>query len=423
MRRLWIGLAAATALAATAGAALADTTLDVLYANVSVFKDIQEKLAADFERQHPDIHISFWTPAQTYDEGTAQILRGSLVGQVPDVYFNGLNQVRVLVTQNIAVPFDQFVAGKDDWARLGYIPSMVSLGEIEGKTYGLPFAVSTPVMYVNEDLLKKAGGSIENFPKDWDGILALGKKMADPANGITGFLYGYDNAGNFLYQALVNSDGGTMGSADGCKLAFDGPAGKWALAEHEAFFKAGMPNMGWQQGRPAFAAGKVGIYVESSATVALMEKSAGGKFTVRTLPFPLPAADGKLPAGGAVAMILAKDPAKQKAAWEYIKFVTGPEGQTAMANATGYAPGNQIAVDDPKLLKGYYEARPNFATGVKQLPVMTGWYNWGGPNSVKIVDVIQNYINDVVAGRRTADATMPLMVADVQKLLPASCGQ
>ena len=85
-------------------------------------------------------------------------------------------------------------------------------------------------------------------------------------------------------------------------------------------------------------------------------------------------------------MILTKDPAKQKAAWEYVKYVTGPVGQTLMAQLTGYAPGNQKALDDPKLLGGYYEQRPNYATGIKQLPVMTGWYNWAGPNSVKIVD-------------------------------------
>lgn len=118
-------------------------------------------------------------------------------------------------------------------------------------------------------------------------------------------------------------------------------------------------------------------------------------------------------------MILAKDPQKQEAAWEYVKFVTGPVGQTLMAQYTGYAPCNQQALDDPQLLKGYYEARPNHATGVNLLPVSAGWDNWSGPNSVKIVSVIQDYMNDVVAGRRTAAAAMPMMVQDVQKLLPA----
>ena len=92
-----------------------------------------------------------------------------------------------------------------------------------------------------------------------------------------------------------------------------------------------------------------------------------------------------------------------------------------MANYTGYAPGNKLAVDDPKLLKDYYAQRPNFATGVNQLSKMTGWYSWAGQNSVKIVDVMQNHINSVVAGRSSAKGTMPQIVADVQKLLPSTC--
>jgi multiple sugar transport system substrate-binding protein len=224
-------------------------------------------------------------------------------------------------------------------------------------------------------------------------------------------------SGNWLYQALAKSMGGSLASPDGCKIAFDSAAGRWGLEMLERFHKRGMPDLGYAQGRQAFAAGRVGIYVESSSAVTLMEQNVAGKFEMITLPFPIPSKEGRLPSGGALAMILAKDPQKQKAAWEYVKFVTGPVGQTLMAQYTGYAPGNKQALDDPQLLKGYYEAHPNHATGISLLPVSVGWDNWAGPNSVKIVSVIQDYMNDVVAGRRTAAAAMPMMVQDVQKLL------
>jgi multiple sugar transport system substrate-binding protein len=50
-------------------------------------------------------------------------------------------------------------------------------------------------------------------------------------------------------------------------------------------------------------------------------------------------------------MLFAKDAARQKAAWEYIKFATGPIGATMMVQATGYFPSSRAAADDPKLLK------------------------------------------------------------------------
>jgi multiple sugar transport system substrate-binding protein len=43
-------------------------------------------------------------------------------------------------------------------------------------------------------------------------------------------------------------------------------------------------------------------------------------------------------AGGNVAMMFTRDAQKQRAAWEFIKFATGPVGATMMVNATGYMP-------------------------------------------------------------------------------------
>jgi multiple sugar transport system substrate-binding protein len=421
MRKLLLRMTVATLAASAAGYAYADTKIDVLYAVPSNFRDLQNKLAEEFKKLHPEITVKFRTPADTYDNATAEVLRAKLVGDQPDVLFQGLNQIRVLVDQGDAIALDGFVSKPEEWAALGYIPAMASLGEMNGKKYGLPFAISTPIMYVNEDLLAAAGASADQFPQDWESILALGAKISGKGKNAVGFLYGYDTTGNWGFQSLVTSAGGVFGTPNGCKISFDSLEGNWALGMFEAFSKAGMPSMGWAQGRQAFAAGTLGIFVESSATVALMTKNVGDQFKWRTLPYPMKNKDGKLPAGGTVTMILAKDPEKQKAAWEYVKFVTGPVGQTLMANYTGYAPGNKLAIDDPAMLKDYYAQRPNFATGVNQLSKMTGWYSWAGQNSVKIVDVMQNHINDVVAGRTSAKDKMPQLVGDVQKLLPTAC--
>jgi multiple sugar transport system substrate-binding protein len=404
-----------------ASPAAADTTIDVLYAVPANYKILQEQLAGEFHKQHPDITVKLRNPADTYDSATAEVLRSALIGDSPDVLYQGLNQIRAVVDPGHAVALDKFVSGSDEWSKLGYIPAMTTLGEVEGKKYGLPFAVSTPVVYVNEELLQKAGSPVGAIPDNWPDLLALGRKIDDPTRGVVGFLYGYDTTGNWFYQALITSIGGAFGSADGCRVAFNDAYGKSALDVLESFAKARMPEMSWAQGRQAFAAGKLGIFVESSAGVAAMERNVGARFKWRTLPFPVIQKNGRLPAGGTVAMILSKDPEKQKASWEYVKFVTGPVGQTVMAQLSGYAPGNQKALDDPSLLRGYYEKNANYATGVNQLPIMTGWYNWAGPNSVKIVDVIQNYINGVVGGRKTAAETLPAMAADVQKLLPKNC--
>ena len=54
----------------------------------------------------------------------------------------------------------------------------------------------------------------------------------------------------------------------------------------------------------------------------------GDKFALKTHTFPdVVANTGRLPAGGNVVMILAKDKAKRDASWEVVKFWTGPRAR------------------------------------------------------------------------------------------------
>ena len=404
-----------------AGTAQAEITLDVLYAFPNNYREVQEEIATRFEAEHPDIKIDYRNPAPNYDDASSQVLRDALVGKVPDVFFTGGNYMRVLASRDLTVPLDAFVASRSDWEKLGYLDSTLSLAQHAGAVHGLPFAISLPVLYVNADLVEAAGASVANLPRNWKDMAVLGRAIAAQGDDIVGFYHDYGGAGNFNFQVMVNSDGGVMGSADGCSVSFDEPAGLAALETFEMLYEEGMPDLSQNQIRSAFAAGKVGIWMSSTSKIAQMEKVSVGKFDFTVLPYPLASEQGRLPAGGAIAVMLTKDPAKQAAAWEFIKFATGPVGQTLVATYTGYMPSNQKAIDTPELLGRFYEENPNKLVGVEQLPVLTGWYNWAGGNSVKIVDVIQDHVDSVVFGKRSAAETMPEMTREVEALLADAC--
>ena len=53
----------------------------------------------------------------------------------------------------------------------------VSVGLVGGKQYGVGLAMSTPVIYYNADLVKRAGGDPDKFPTTWDGIIDLAKRI------------------------------------------------------------------------------------------------------------------------------------------------------------------------------------------------------------------------------------------------------
>ena len=166
-----------------------------------------------------------------------------------------------------------------------------------------------------------------------------------------------------------------------------------------------------------FVSGTLGIWAHSTSRLGGVTKQVGDRFELRTGPFPV-GDNPRLPAGGNAAMIFAKDPAKQAAAWEYIKFATGPVGATIMVKGTGYFPANTKPAKDPALLGTFYQESPNHMTAIRQLPMLTAWYAFPGDNGLKITDVIKDHLQSVVNRSTKPEAALAAMAKDVQALLP-----
>lgn len=231
------------------------------------------RVSGTLTEAHPDIKVKFRNPVASYEEAAQQILRDQITGRLPDVAFNGINQIGLFVDRGLGAPLDGFAAADGGLAKLGYYPTLAELAKYKGKLYGLPFAVSTPVLYVNADLLAKAGTDVSALPKTWPELLALGKTIeAKAGTAATGFYYQWEQTGNWLFQSLVTSKGGRILKADGCSIAFDDANGMWALKTLEAFGKSGMPNLGLGQARQSFVAGNIAILADSTSYVAAADR-------------------------------------------------------------------------------------------------------------------------------------------------------
>jgi multiple sugar transport system substrate-binding protein len=412
-RTIACGLACVMSSFAQAG----ELKISVLYPNDRTTAGAHNEIRTLFERENPGIKLDFLAPAQSYEDLSQKVVRGAMIGDTPDVIYQGLSLLRNLVDRNLAVSLDSFIAGAGGADKLGYDQSMLRIGEQKGQHYGIPFAVSTPMIYVNLDLLKAVGLDAKDFPKSWDDVTALGKRLDNPAKGVVGFYYQWDITANWMFQSLVFANGGLMMDERETKIAFDQPAGMKALETLEAFSKAGMPNLPSGQARTAFIAGRIAIFADSSANLGKATAEIGDRFKFQTFPFPVPSKEGRLPAGGNLVVLLTKDPEKQRAAWKYIEFATGPIGQTIMAKHTGYLPSNSIAIKTPDMLGDFYREWANYQTSIAQVPMLTGWYAFPGPNSLKIIDTIKGHLEAVVTGKATAAQTMPRMTSDVQHLL------
>jgi len=412
-------LVLAATLAASAALAQPKTTIEVQYPYGYVFENVFNELKREFEKTHGDIVVNYRTPYKEYEDGAQTALRQAITKQLPDVSLQAINLQRTFFDRKIAVDLTPFIEKEAKWKEEGFSDAMMALGNFGGRQYGLAFAVSTPVIYFNEDLVRKAGGDPEKFPSDWEGIMALAQKIKALDGDLTGMFHSWSITGNWMWQALIFANGGKMLTADEKTVAFDQAAGQKAIETLGAMAsKAGMPNLSHEAARQTFFAGKMGIWTESTSLLRVANDGVGGKFKWRTARFPVSSSNAKLPTGGAAAMMFASEPAKRDAAWKFMKFITGPVGATIMVKGSGYLPPNALPADDPNMLKPFYEAHPNHLIALGQAPLMTAWYAFPGENSLKIISVIKDHLQTVVDKSVAPDAALKGMSADVQKLLP-----
>ncbi|WP_287207938.1 ABC transporter substrate-binding protein [Mesorhizobium sp.] len=405
----------AAGVAAAAMPAQAETKLNVYYAwpeHEVIHKPIADRFMAD----HPEIKISFRAAAPSYDEAVQTLIRQSMAGELPDVHYVGFNVLSPLVTRGLVKPIDDLVAA-DHLADKGYTKQILSLARIEGHLYGLPFAMSTPVVYYNADLVKQAGGDPDKVPTDWDSFVALAGKVGALGNGTSGMYYQL-GSDDWATQNLVRNFGGQMMNDKESDIAFDGPAGQAAVKLFKRFHTDGaQPAIDSHAARQLFTSGKLGFFFASAGSVSGFEGEIGDRFKLRTAKQPLGAEDATMPTGGMVAIILTDDPAKRAAAWDYVKFTTSPEGQSIVVPNTGYMPTNTLALDKDHLA-GFYDKHPNWYTSVLQTPRARPWFSWPGDNGVQIGEVLRDEMTAIALGSKEPEAALADMVSEVRALLP-----
>jgi multiple sugar transport system substrate-binding protein len=417
-----------TAASATAGvvampsflrAQSAGTEISVQYSIPVLFKDLMENIAREFMAKNPSIKVTLRAPEQGYEEILQRNLRDAVTNSLPDVAFHGLNRQRTLDERRIPVDLKPLMDADPQTKELGFSPSLLSLGQTGGKQTGIGFSLSTPILYYNADLVKAAGGDPDKLPASWDEVIKLAAAINAPAQNRGGMFFDWTITGNWSWQGLVMSHGGTMLNADESRVAFTEEPGVKSMRLLRRFVDEGkMADIKPDTMFRDFFAGRMGISMQSTAQLGRYNREIGGRFRLICGRYPRSAANARLPAGGNVGMMFTKDAAKQKASWEFIKFACGPVGGTMMVNATGYMPASTIPAQREDMLAKFYRDNPNHLISIGQQDIITGWYAFPGQNALRITDVINDHLQTVVAKRGEPDATLASMGAAVQNLLP-----
>jgi len=418
MKKMLITLGLASIVATSS--LVAKTTIEIAYPYPFLFKHVHELIKEKFEKLHPDIEVKIRPGAENYEDATQKVLRDSITNRMPDISFQGLNRFRIFVDKGLAIDLAPFIEKDKDISQQGFNESMFAAGRFGKKVYGIPFAVSLPIAYYNMDLVKKVGWDVNHLPNTWEEVTEFSKKVNDlKMKNAYGMAFQWDITGNWLYQALVFEKGGKLLSDNERNVAFTDGIGRNAMATFGKFFtEAGMPNRARKVNRADFINGNVGVMFDSTSDLFKVSQAVGSKFKLKTHQFPgVIYRYGYLPAGGNGPVMLTKDPQKQKAAWEVIKFWCGPEGSKVVGQKTGYMPPNQMGAK-ALVAEGFYANNPNNYTAVEELPLMTKWYAFPGDNALKITEVIYKAMQSIADGsEKDTDKVISGMAKEIKELI------
>ena len=258
-------------------------------------------------------------------------------------------------------------------------PNVLGYYQVDNKLYSMPFNTSMPVLYYNKDLFEKAGLDPDKAPETLDEVKEAAEKLSSKNGGPAE--YGFNAAiyGWFLEQEIAangelycSPDNG-RGSERATKFTYDNDA----AAEFMTWWKdmvdsgiSGNTGTDTDAAKQAFQTGTVGITLESTADLAGMMEGAKEKgFEVGVGYYPKIETNDSGPIiGGASLWIsnLEHSDAEQKAAWEFVKFLSTADSQATWHTGTGYFPTSKAALETDLDTK-WREEHPQFDVAVQQL--------------------------------------------------------
>ncbi|WP_158743129.1 sugar ABC transporter substrate-binding protein [Acidisphaera sp. L21] len=339
---IW-GLAAV--LSVSAGAAQADSTITIATVNNGDMV-VMQKLSAQFEQQHPDIHLRWVVLEENVLRQRVTTDIATKAGQF-DVMTIGNYEVPIWAKQGWLEPMDNLPAS---YAVDDLLKPVRDALTYNGKLYGLPFYAESAMTYYRTDLFDKAGLKMPDAPT-YEQIRGFADKITDKAHQVYGMcLRGKPGWGeNMAYvTSLVDAEGGQWFDMQ-WKPTIDTPAWKKAITYYSDILKTdgppGATSNGFNENLALFGSGHCGMWIDATVAGGLLYDKKQSSVADKVGFAPMPT--GSYKGGptwlwswnlGIPASSKQKDAARAFVTWatskEYIRLVAKENGWVSVPPGT-----------------------------------------------------------------------------------------
>ncbi|MGG6176823.1 ABC transporter substrate-binding protein [Pantoea allii] len=409
-------------IATSASVFAADPVKLQMYYPIAVGGEIShtvEALVADFEKIHPEVSIQ---PVYTGDYATTvtKALTAFRGGNAPQMAVIGDIEAYSLMDAGAIVAASD-LAKDDDGKKWidSFYPAF--LRHINGKVWGVPFQRSTVVLYWNKQAFEKAGLDADTPPANWQQVVDFGKKLV-VKDGDNVSQWGIEIPttpnGYWVFQGFAATNGAHLDNGKGTAVYFNTPKNsetlQWLadLGQKEGVSPKGA--IAWGTTPQDFLSGKTAMMVTTTGNLSVVRKNAKFPFGIAMLPEKTQR--GSPTGGGNLYVFKNASAAQQKAAMEFIRWVTAPEQAARWSIATGYVATSPAAWETPAM-KAYVKQVPQALVAREQLkyaqPELSTY------NSVQIQEALNHAIEAAITQAKTPADALEAAQKQADRLLKA----
>ncbi|MEU6779368.1 sugar ABC transporter substrate-binding protein [Nonomuraea angiospora] len=305
-----------------------------------------DKLMSEFTAQNPNIKVKLLSGP--YASTKQQLVAGAASRTLPDVVGLDGAWVSDFAKQGAIADLSELMtAAKYDSSQLA------SQIQIKGKTYMIPVVNFVYPLFVNNDLLSKAG--IKTPPSTRTEFLEAAKKISALGGNVKGWALPLDTAvPNGIQNDVMSwlwASGGSMLTKDG-KPDLTGQGVKSTVDYVKSLNDAGVIapgalTMKEQDKVEKFSTGQVGMVIDSLAHIGLIKKNNPKlDFTV----VPIPAEDGYTGKRGipyaSWGIGVAESSEHKAEAFKLVQFLMNKQANAQLSTLANGFPGNKTAEPD-----------------------------------------------------------------------------
>jgi multiple sugar transport system substrate-binding protein len=383
-----------------------------------------QQLLDEFTAANPNIQIQARNvPAPDIVKST---VAQAAAGDPPEIAQLVLNQIEYVVANLPVQALDQ-IAPADEYSETmkHILPQALKLGQVKGRQYGSPFTFSTPTLFYNADIFRAAGLDPATPPTNWQMAEEYGRQIKARTDKAALYPSMLSPGNDLMLQSFFQTNGGGTLSDDKTSATFNAAPAIEVYQFFQRLYADGIiPKLNVQnndaEAISLFSNNNLAMLLTSTVLLGAFKDAANGKWELRAGGEPGFGDKPAVPVNtGSALFVLTKDPVKQHAAWEFLRFAASQRGNTIITSLMGYVPQRDDVVDDPNYLKPYLAQEPRMLPAIHQLGYLQPWLSWPGSNAPQALDVFMTASQNVIIDGQPAQPTMDAAARRVDDLLKA----